>query len=137
MHLAPALSPDGSQVAYFSERDFYFVDFTGGRAPGAVKRRILKSGISSSYETYRFINSQANWSSDGKFLAFAAKRGPRDEIVIVDVARNKQVGRIRLKLSGVTTPSWSPDGKQLVFTGYDGGISDLYTSTATAPTCGG
>ena len=45
----------------------------------------------------------------------------------MDVARNKQVGRIQLKLSGVTTPSWSPDGKQLVFTGYDGGISDLYT----------
>ena len=26
LHLAPALSPDGSQVAYFSEKDFYFVD---------------------------------------------------------------------------------------------------------------
>ena len=91
-----------------------------------MKRRILKSGVSSNYETYRFINSQANWSPDGKFLAFAAKRGPRDDIVIVDVGRNKQVGRIQLKLSGVTTPSWSPDGKELVFTGYDGGISDLY-----------
>ena len=43
------------------------------------------------------------------------------------MARNKQVGRIKVKLSGVTTPSWSPDGKQLVFTGYDGGLSDLFT----------
>src|ERR687890_711705 len=128
LHLGPALSPDGSQVAYFSEKDFYFVDLylADGRT-GKVKRRILKSGVSSSYETYRFLNSQANWSPDGKFLAFAAKRGPRDDIVIVDVARNKQVGRIQLKLSGVTTPSWSPDGQQLVFTGYDGGISDLFT----------
>jgi Tol biopolymer transport system component len=128
LHLAPALSPDGSQVAYFSEKDFYFVDlYLANGETGKVKRRILKSGVSSNYETYRFINSQANWSPDGKLLAFAAKRGPRDDIVIVDVARNKQVGRIQLKLSGVTTPSWSPDGKQLVFTGYDGGISDLYT----------
>jgi Tol biopolymer transport system component len=128
LHLAPALSPDGSQVAYFSEKDFYFVDlYLANGETGQVKRRILKSGVSSNYETYRFINSQANWSPDGKFLAFAAKRGPRDDIVIVDVARNKQVGRIQLKLSGVTTPSWSPDGKQLVFTGYDGGISDLFT----------
>jgi Tol biopolymer transport system component len=128
LHLAPALSPDGSQVAYFSEKDFYSVDLylADGRT-GKVKRRILKSNVSSNYETYRFINSQANWSPDGKYLAFAAKRGPRDEIVIVDVARNKQVGRIELKLSGVTTPSWSPDGNQLVFTGYDGGISDLFT----------
>ena len=127
LHLAPALSPDGSQVAYFSEKNFYFVDlYLANGETGQVKRRILKSGVSSNYETYRFINSQANWSPDGKYLAFAAKRGPRDEIVVADVARNKQVGRIQLKLSGVTTPSWSPDGKQLVFTGYDGGLSDLF-----------
>src|SRR5919106_541000 len=128
LHLAPALSPDGSRVAYFSEKDFYSVDmYLADGVTGEVERRILKSGISSNYETYRFINSQANWSPDGKFLAFAAKRGPRDDILIVDVGRNKQVGRIQLKLSGVTTPSWSPDGQQLVFTGYDGGLSDLFT----------
>jgi Tol biopolymer transport system component len=127
LHLAPALSPDGSQVAYFSEKDFYFVDlYLADGVTGKVKRRILKSGISSNYETYRFINSQANWSPDGKFLAFAAKRGPRDDIVVVDVDRNKQVGKIDSKLSGVTTPAWSPDGRQLVFTGYEGGFSDLF-----------
>jgi len=127
LHLAPVLSPDGSLVAYFSEKDFYSVDlWLADGVTGEVKRRILKSGISSNYETYRFINSQANWSPDGKFLAFAAKRGPRDEIVIVDVARNRQVGRIKPKLSGITTPSWSPDGTRLVFTGYEGGLSDLF-----------
>jgi surface antigen Omp85-like protein/WD40 repeat protein len=126
-HLAPALSPDGSQVAYFSEKDFYFVDlYLADGKTGKVKRRILKSGVSSNYETYRFINSQANWSPDGKYLAFAAKRGAQDDIVIVDVARNKEVKRIQVKLSGVTTPAWSPDGQQLVFTGYDGGLSDLF-----------
>ncbi|HEV8454866.1 MAG TPA: hypothetical protein VGQ24_08240, partial [Gemmatimonadales bacterium] len=127
LHLAPALSPDGSQVAYFSEKDFYFVDlYLADGKTGKVKRRILKSGVSSNYETYRFINSQANWSPDGKYLAFAAKRGARDDIVIVDPVRNKEVKRIQVKLSGVTTPAWSPDGQQLVFTGYDGGLSDLF-----------
>ena len=126
LHLAPALSPDGSQVAYFSEKDFYFVDLYLADDSGKVKRRILKSGISSNYETYRFINSQANWSPDGKYLAFAAKRGARDVIVIVDVERNKEVKRIEVKLNGVTTPAWSPDGQHIVFTGYDGGLSDLF-----------
>jgi Tol biopolymer transport system component len=127
LHLAPALSPDGSQVAYFSEKDFYSVDlYLADGVTGEVRRRILKSGISSNYETYRFINSQANWSPDGQFLAFAAKRGPRDDVVIVDVKRNKQVGKIETRLSGITTPSWSPDGERLVFTGYDGGFSDLF-----------
>jgi Tol biopolymer transport system component len=127
LHLAPALSPDGSNVAYFSEKDFFFVDlYLADGKTGKVKRRILKSGISSNYETYRFINSQANWSPDGKYLAFAAKRGGRDAIVVVDAQRNYEVKRIDIKLSGVTTPSWSPDGTQLVFTGYDGGMSDLF-----------
>ncbi|MBA3657968.1 MAG: PD40 domain-containing protein [Gemmatimonadales bacterium] len=132
LHLAPALSPDGSQVAYFSEKDFYSVDlYLADGTSGKVKRRILKSGISSNYETYRFINSQANWSPDGTLLAFAAKRGPRDDIVIADVARNREVKRIRVPLSGVTTPSWSPDGEHLVFTGYDGGLSDLFVVDRT------
>ncbi len=127
LHLAPALSPDGSQVAFFSERDFYFVDlWLADARTGEVKRRILKSSWSSNYETFRFINSQANWSPDGRFLAFAAKRGPRDDIVIVDVKRNKEVKRIRVNLNGVATPAWSPDGERLVFTGYDGGLTDLF-----------
>jgi len=128
LHLAPALSPDGSLVAYFSEKDFYFVDLwlADGRT-GKPIRRLLSSTWSSNYETFRFINSAASWSPDGTMLAFAAKRGPKDDIVLVDVKRNKEVRRISVDLSGVTTPSWSPDGKQLVFTGYDGGLSDLFT----------
>jgi hypothetical protein len=134
LHLAPALSPDGSQVVYFGERDWFFVDlWLADGKTGEPKRRILKSTQSSNYETYRFINSQANWSFDGKYLAFAAKRGPRDNIVIVDVARNQEVRSIVVKLNGVTTPSWSPDGQKLVFTGYDGGLSDLFVITRTAP----
>jgi Tol biopolymer transport system component len=131
LHLAPALSPDGNDIAYFSEKDFYFVDlYLADAHTGEVKHRLLKSSYSSNYETFRFINSQANWSPDGKYLAVAAKHGPRDDILIIDVAHNREARRIKLKLSGVTTPSWSPDGKQLVFTGYDGGLSDLFIINA-------
>jgi Tol biopolymer transport system component len=130
-HLAPALSPDGSEVAYFSEKNFYFIDlYLADVATGKVKHRLLKSSYSSNYETFRFINSQASWSPDGRFIAVAAKRGPRDDIVIIDVRKNSEHRRIRVKLNGVTTPAWSPDGRQLVFTGYDGGLSDLYLVNA-------
>ena len=128
LHLAPALSPDGKRVAYFSEADFYFVDlYLADGETGKRIRRLFKSTFSSNYETFRFINSAASFSPDGRFIAVAGKRGPRDEILILDVQRNRQVGRIKPGLDGVTTPSWSPDGSELVFTGYVGGISDLFT----------
>ncbi|MBP9199537.1 MAG: PD40 domain-containing protein, partial [Gemmatimonadales bacterium] len=113
LHLAPALSPDGKDVAYFSEKDFYFVDlYLADAASGKVRRRLLKSSYSSNYETFRFINSAGSWSPDGRFLAIAAKRGARDDIVIIDVPRNREARRIEVKLNGVTTPAWSPDGKE-------------------------
>jgi Tol biopolymer transport system component len=127
LHLAPALSPDGTKVAYFSEKDFYFVDlWLANTADGKVLRRLYKSTYSSNYETFRFINSSASWSPDGKYLAFAGKNGAHDDVIILDVESNKQVATIRPGISGVTTPAWSPDGSKIVFTGYDGGLSDLF-----------
>jgi Tol biopolymer transport system component len=127
LHLAPAVSPDGSRVAYFSEANSYFVDLylANGRT-GARIKRLYKSTFDSNYETFRFINSSASWSPDGKYIVVAAKRGPRDEILVIDVDRNRVIDRIRVDLDGITTPSFSPDGRQLVFTGYDGGIADLF-----------
>ncbi|MGH7583053.1 MAG: DPP IV N-terminal domain-containing protein [Gemmatimonadales bacterium] len=127
LHLAPALSPDGKQIAYFSEKNFYFVDlWLANVSDGKPIRRLFKSTWSSNYETFRFINSSSSWSPDGKYLAFAGKHGAHDDILVLDVAQNKIVATIHAPLSGVTTPDWSPDGTKLVFTGYDGGLSDLF-----------
>ncbi|MGH7657520.1 MAG: hypothetical protein ACREL6_04740, partial [Gemmatimonadales bacterium] len=131
VHLAPALSPDGSKIAYFSEKDRYFIDlYLADGHTGEVKGRLLKSSFSADYETFRFINSGVAFAPDGRRLVLAAKSGPRDDIVIVDVEKQEETGRIKVPLDGVTTPSWSPDGTAIVFTGYEGGYSDLYTVNA-------
>ncbi len=131
LHLAPALSPDGREIAYFSERNSFFVDlYLADAETGRVKRRLVKSTLNSNYESLRFINSAGAFSPDGRYFAIAAKHGERDDLVILDVARDKEVRRIPVPLNGLTTPSWSPDGTQIVFTGYDGGLSDLFLVNA-------
>jgi WD40 repeat protein len=127
LHLAAALSPDGKDIAFLSERSSFFIDlYLADGETGKVKRQLIKSTINSNYESLRFINSAGSFSQDGQFFAIAAKHKDRDDIVILDVAKGREVGRIPLPLNGALSPSWSPDGKQLVFTGQDGGISDLF-----------
>src|SRR6266700_34443 len=112
LHLAPALSPDGRDIAYFSEKNSFFVDlYLADAETGKVKRRLVKSTLNSNYESLRFINSAGSFSPDGRYFAIAAKRKDRDDLVILDVKKDEEVRRIPLPLNGLTTPAWSPDSK--------------------------
>jgi len=125
--LAPALTPDGREMAFFGDQGGFFIDlWLADAETGRVKRRLVKSTINKNYEDLRFINSAGTFSPDGRYFALAAKRRDRDDLVILDVKRGREAQRIKVNLNGLQTPSWSPDGRQLVFTGFDGGLPDLY-----------
>ncbi len=131
LHLAPALTPDGRDIAYFSEKNSFFVDlYLADAETGRVKRRLVKSTLSNNYESLRFINSAGSFSPDARYFAIAAKHKDKDDLVILDVKKGGEFRRIPIPLNGLTTPAWSPDGRQLVFTGYDGGLSDLFVVNA-------
>ena len=126
-HLAPALTPDGREVAFFGERNSFFIDlYLADAESGHTLRRLVKSTINSNYESLRFVNSSGSFSPDGRFFAITAKRKQHEDLVILDVKRGREAKRIEVPLNGLETPSWSPDGQQLVFTGFDGGLSDLF-----------
>jgi len=125
--LAPALTPDGRDIAYFGDQGNFFIDlWLADAETGRPKRRLVKSTLNNNYESLRFINSAGSFSPDSRFFAIAAKHKDRDDLVIIDVKRGREDRRIKVTLSGLQTPRWSPDGRQLVFTGFDGGLSDLF-----------
>jgi Tol biopolymer transport system component len=125
--LAPALTPDGKTLAFFGDEGGFFVDlWLADAVTGRVRQRLVKSTQNSNYESLRFINSAGAFSPDGRFFAIAAKRKDRDDLVILDVQRGREERRIHVGLSGLQTPQWSPDGQQLVFTGFSNGFTDLF-----------
>ena len=126
-HVSPQISPDGRRIAYLSERNFFFIDlYLADADSGRVLGRLVRSSLDPDFETLRYVNSTGSWSADGERFAIAVKRGDRDNLVILDVARRREVGRLALSVNAILNPTWSPDGTRIAFTGMDGGISDLY-----------
>ncbi|HET8712838.1 MAG TPA: hypothetical protein VFM23_04055 [Gemmatimonadales bacterium] len=125
--LAPALTPDGKDIAFFGDQGGFFVDlWLADAQSGRVKERLVKSTLNNNYESLRFINSAGAFSPDGRYFAIAAKRKDRDDLVILDVKRGREAARLKVGLNGLQTPQWSPDGARLVFTGFQNGFSDLF-----------
>ena len=127
LHVAPALSPDGREIAFFSELSNFSVNlYIADTESGRIKRELAKSGYTTDFESLRFINGAGAFSPDGKYFAIPVKRKDRDDLVIFNARTGFVVRRLMIDLNGLMTPSWSPDGTELVFSGSAGGMSDLY-----------
>ena len=126
-YLAPAIPPDGSRMVYLSQEEGLAFDLWLADAhTGKRIRKLVSSAQSSDFESLRFMYSGTAFSADGRYVAFAAKAGGEDALDIYDLQRKKVVRKLKFPLNGITSPSWAPDNQRLVFSGLDGGISDLF-----------
>jgi len=124
--VAPALSPDGETLAYLSTRGGESFDlWLADPRTGEPLRRLVRGGRSPGLESLRFMSSSPSFSPDGGTLAFTAKAGAKDALILLDLEGGGHT-RVDLPLRTAETPSWSPDGAHLVLSGTDGGTSDLW-----------
>jgi hypothetical protein len=128
LNVAPSLSPDGSRIAFFSERGLFSIDmYLADVATGEILRRITRTDVDPHFESIQFINSAGAWSPDGERFAFTAINRGRPVLNVVDVESGKMLEQIRVDEAGeIYNPSWAPDGNRLVFSALSGGLSDLY-----------
>ncbi|MGP8243045.1 MAG: winged helix-turn-helix domain-containing protein [Bryobacteraceae bacterium] len=118
--LDPAVSPDGSMLAYarqnIEQTSIWRLNAGGGaRNATPATARLISS-------TRRDFT--ADLSPDGKRLIFSSARTGTTDIWLCDL----DGGNLKRVTSfGASTPRWSPDGRQVVFESTRDGQSEIYS----------
>jgi Tol biopolymer transport system component/DNA-binding winged helix-turn-helix (wHTH) protein len=124
----PAWSPDGQYIAYHSRNHggIWIVPSLGGSA-----RRLTEFG------------SKPAWSRDGSMIAFQSEAPsdlssnaygalPPSTIWTIPSRGGQatQITQVGVPPGGHSSPTWSPDGKRIVFLAYDTSLAELWSVTA-------
>ena len=115
----PSWSPDGSHIAFVSERDgdadIYVMD---------------AQGVSIVQLTYDPTTDELPaWSPDSSRIAFASDRGGDSDIYVMD-ADGSNVVQLTHDPEYDSAPAWSPDGDRIAFHSYRDGDADIYVMNA-------
>lgn len=116
----PAVSPDGTRVAFASDRsgnlDVWVVSIAGGEP---VQLTTDTAG-----------DRDPAWSPDGQLIAFTSDRNGNRDIWVMPAAGGEAVA-LTSEESQDSDPSWSPDGELLAFTSDRSGNQDIWVLRAT------
>ncbi|HEY1060284.1 MAG TPA: basic secretory protein-like protein [Daejeonella sp.] len=127
-NLAPAISPDGNYVAFLSERDLLSIDlFLADAKTGKILKKLSSKAKSGHIDEYNFIESAGAWSPDSKKFAFSAFSAGVTKLLVVDVSSGRVISTEGMgSVEEFSNITWSPNGKDVAFSGLKEGQNDLY-----------
>jgi Tol biopolymer transport system component len=128
INVGPELSPDGTKIVFFSERDLFSIDmYVADARTGDIIRKITNTATNAHYESLEFLSSAGAWDQAGKRFVFPGLSKGEPVLTIVDVDKGRTEREIRLgEVHEVVNPAWSRDGRLIVFSGLVGGFNDLF-----------
>lgn len=112
---SPAWSPDGTRIAFVSDRDGNAEIYVMA-ADGSQQTRLTQDAGEDTVPA---------WSPDGSRLVFRSDRDGNYEIYTLEVDGGA-VARLTDDPALDTTPAWSPDGKQIAFVSDRDGNPEIY-----------
>jgi Tol biopolymer transport system component len=118
---SPAWSPDGAQIAFYSERDGNAEIYVMG-ADGSNITRLTNSPADEGYPA---------WSPDGRTLTFDSDRDGDFEIYAMD-RDGSNVRQVTDHPARDVSAAWAPDGSHVVFMSDRAGGFDVYKEIVPA-----
>jgi Tol biopolymer transport system component/imidazolonepropionase-like amidohydrolase len=112
--LAPALSPDGKQVAFTAINQFWVMEI--GKAPRQI-----------THDT--FYKQGPAWSPDGKTLAYVTDKSGVETIDLIDLNSGSDRPLAAGNAGAQIFPAWSPDGKWIAFQDQTGATFRVEVAT--------
>ena len=117
--VAPAWSPDGTKIAFDSDRDGNREIYTIN-SDGSNPVRLTSNAAS---------DSDPNWSPNGTALAFVSNRDGNFEIDSMN-ADGSNVTNLTRNTAFDADPAWSPDGSMITFTTNRNGLNEIAVMNA-------
>jgi Tol biopolymer transport system component len=123
--VAPAMAPDGRQVAFAALGDLYLMPI------GGAPRNLTDDAA---------LDTDPAWSPDGRYLAWSSDRAGSTllDLWIYDT-QSGTMRQLTREPTSAMAPAWSPDGRSIAFLDVDGiwraasvAIVDVATGTVRA-----